>query len=113
MGKPIGEVAIKGKSIDEHLLTKEGRSLLTWVVNQPVEAGPYAAWSQKRNQYIQARMLPDHPDTEQAYTPPPIEDVPKILEKTMIEKKLNTITEKLDTVIEILSRSGVSWDDEK
>ena len=56
MSKPIGEVELKGKSIDEHLETEEGRGLLRWLIDQTIKEDNFKGWTLGRNKYIKERL---------------------------------------------------------
>ena len=117
MGKPIGQTVIKGMTVDMHLKTAEGRKLLSWIANQPIiddPAKPFLApWAEKRNEYIREK-IGEFQDTRSVVVGK-IETQPA-LQRSQINgiesKDVKLILQKLDTILDLLSKNGKGWDDE-
>jgi hypothetical protein len=118
MGKPIGQTVIKGMTIDTHLKTKEGRALLAWVVGQPVVEDPLkpflAPWVEKRNSYIRERMGEFEKTVEMVVGRAEVATAPQRTQINGIsEAQGKLIIDKLDTILDLLSENGKSWDESK
>lgn len=109
MAKPLGQCVIKGKTIDLHLETEEGRGLLRWVISQPIVPEPdkewYEPWAMRRNKYISEKleMHPDDPQlSEQSVTPE---------KETALKALSNQVIDHESRLKKLEDSMGVEWNE--
>ena len=121
MGKPIGEVELKGKSIDEHLESEEGRGLLRWLIQQPIKEDSFKGWTLGRNSYIKERLdlhKTDPGNTEEqtkkdvTVAPKQSEQVVTTLLQTILQTMLQTLQQIEKNQRLLMGKEGIVWDED-
>ena len=109
MAKPIGEITLKGKTIDEHSQLEEGRGLLRWLVDQPIKEDDFKGWTIGRNKYIKEKLALYKTDPE--VTEKQLKEPPKKANSDQLQVIIRLLEQIEQNQRKLMGKDGIVWDE--